>query len=92
MTLPRDVAASVEQLGASTLHRLLGARPNARPAFRHNRDNPLPHDVVIIDELSMVSLTMMARLTEALAPRTRLVLVGDPISSLRSTPARCSAT
>ncbi len=76
--LPRDVAASVEQLGASTLHRLLGARPNARPAFRHNRDNPLPHEVVIIDELSMVSLTMMARLTDALAPHTRLVLVGDP--------------
>jgi exodeoxyribonuclease V alpha subunit len=76
--LPADVAARVETLGASTLHRLLGARPNARPAFRHNRENPLPYDVVIVDELSMVSLTMMARLTDALAPHTRLVLVGDP--------------
>ncbi|MFT4225249.1 exodeoxyribonuclease V subunit alpha [Micropruina sp.] len=76
--LPADVANRVGGLTASTLHRLLGAQPHRRPAFRHNRDNPLPHDVVIVDELSMVSLTMMARLTEALGDRTRLVLVGDP--------------
>lgn len=76
--LPTDVAGRVGTLAASTLHRLLGAQPHRRPAFRHNRDNPLPHDVVIVDELSMVSLTMMARLTEALGDRTRLVLVGDP--------------
>ncbi len=76
--LPADVADRVGGLAASTLHRLLGAQPHRRPAFRHNRDNPLPHDVVIVDELSMVSLTMMARLTEALGDRTRLVLVGDP--------------
>lgn len=76
--LPADVAGRVGGLSASTLHRLLGAQPYRRPAFRHNRDNPLPHDVVIVDELSMVSLTMMARLTDALGDRTRLVLVGDP--------------
>lgn len=74
--LPADVAGRVAGLSATTLHRLLGAQPNRRP--RHNRDNPLPYDVVIVDELSMVSLTMMARLTDALGPRTRLVLVGDP--------------
>ncbi|MFT4215686.1 MAG: exodeoxyribonuclease V subunit alpha [Micropruina sp.] len=76
--LPDDVSGRVAGLAASTLHRLLGAQPYRRPAFRHNQDNPLPHDVVIVDELSMVSLTMMARLTEALGERTRLVLVGDP--------------
>jgi exodeoxyribonuclease V alpha subunit len=76
--LPADIAGRVGTLAASTLHRLLGAQPHRRPAFRHTRDNPLPHDVVIVDELSMVSLTMMARLTEALGDRTRLVLVGDP--------------
>ncbi|MFT3832015.1 MAG: exodeoxyribonuclease V subunit alpha [Micropruina sp.] len=76
--LPADLAGRVAALSASTLHRLLGAQPHRRPAFRHNRDNPLPHDAVIVDELSMVSLTMMARLTEALGARTRLVLVGDP--------------
>ena len=76
--LPSDVADQVGALSASTLHRLLGAQPYRRPPFRYHRDNPLPHDVVIVDELSMVSLTMMSRLTEALGPRTRLVLVGDP--------------
>lgn len=74
--LPSDVSAQVAALSATTLHRLLGAQPYRRP--RHSRDNPLPYDVVIVDELSMVSLTMMARLTDALGPRTRLVLVGDP--------------
>ena len=74
--LPPDVAPRVAGLSATTLHRLLGAQPYRRP--RHNGDNPLPHDVVIVDELSMVSLTMMALLTDALGPRTRLVLVGDP--------------
>ena len=62
---------------ASTLHRLLGWRPG-RSRFRHDRDNRLPFDVVVVDETSMVSLTMMARLLEALRPDARLVLVGDP--------------
>ena len=38
----------------------------------------MPHDVIVVDETSMVSLTMMARLLEAVRPDTRLVLVGDP--------------
>ncbi len=76
--LPADVADRVAQVRASTLHRLLGAQPYRNPPFRHHRDNPLPHDVVIVDELSMVSLTMMAQLTDALGVHTRLVLVGDP--------------
>ena len=66
------------RLSASTLHRLLGWRPGVASRFRHDRDNRLPFDVVIVDECSMVSLTLMARLLEALAPATRLVLVGDP--------------
>lgn len=63
---------------ASTLHRLLGWRPGSRTRFRHDETNPLPHDVVIVDELSMVSMTLMARLLCALKPTARLVLVGDP--------------
>ena len=63
---------------ATTLHRLLGWTPEARTRFRHNRNNPLPHDAVIVDEASMVSVTMMARLLEALRPEARLILVGDP--------------
>jgi exodeoxyribonuclease V alpha subunit len=65
-------------LQATTLHRLLGSRPDTSARFRHHRGNRLPHDVIVVDETSMVSLTMMARLLEAVRPQTRLVLVGDP--------------
>ncbi|MFL6021970.1 MAG: exodeoxyribonuclease V subunit alpha [Marmoricola sp.] len=67
----------VEGLEASTLHRLLGSRPDNGTRFRHHRGNRLPHDVVVVDETSMVSLTLMARLVEAVRPDARLVLVGD---------------
>ncbi|HVE45388.1 MAG TPA: exodeoxyribonuclease V subunit alpha [Acidimicrobiales bacterium] len=63
---------------ASTLHRLLGWRPGNRSRFRHHRWNRLPHEVVVVDETSMVSLSLMARLVEAVRPAARLVLVGDP--------------
>ena len=66
------------ELTATTMHRLLGSRPDTSSRFRHNRDNRLPHDVIVVDETSMVSLTMMARLLEAVRPDSRLVLVGDP--------------
>ena len=66
------------ELTASTLHRLLGWRPDSRTRFRHHRGNKLPHDVVVVDETSMVSLTLMARLVEAVRPDARLILVGDP--------------
>ena len=65
-------------LHATTLHRLLGSRPDTSARFKHHRGNRLPHDVIVVDETSMVSLTMMARLLEAVRPDTRLVLVGDP--------------
>ncbi len=68
----------VGALSASTLHRLLGSRHGDRTRFWHNRDNRLPYDVVVVDEASMVSLTMMSRLIEALRPSCRLILVGDP--------------
>jgi exodeoxyribonuclease V alpha subunit len=66
------------ELTASTLHRLLGWLPSSHSRFRHNRTNRLPHDIVIVDETSMVSLSMMARLVEAVRPQARLILVGDP--------------
>jgi exodeoxyribonuclease V alpha subunit len=65
-------------LQATTLHRLLGSRPDTSSRFRHHRGNRLPHDVIVVDETSMVSLTMMARLLEAVRPQSRLLLVGDP--------------
>ncbi len=60
----------------STLHRLLGAIPGAAK-FRRGPENPLPHDVVIVDEASMIDLPMMAKLVGAMRPEARLVLLGD---------------
>ena len=72
------VRERLDALEGTTLHRLLGFNPGNRSRFRHNRLNRLPHDVVVIDETSMVSLSMMARLIEAVRPEARLILVGDP--------------
>jgi len=76
--LPEADRRRLAGVRAVTLHRLLGARPDTSSRFRHHRDNRLPHDVVVVDETSMVSLTMMARLLEAVRPGSRLFLVGDP--------------
>jgi exodeoxyribonuclease V alpha subunit len=73
-------------LEASTLHKLLGWRPGSHSRFRHDKANRLPHDVVIVDESSMVSISLMARLVEAVRPDARLILVGDP-GQLRSVEA-----
>ena len=72
-----DLIGSVTKT-SSTIHRLLGWSPGNRGRFAHHAQNFLPYDIVIIDEVSMVSLPLMARLLEALAPTTKLVLVGDP--------------
>ena len=61
---------------ASTLHRLLGTIPDV-PRFRHDADNPLPFDIVVVDEASMVDLPLMCKLTEAVADGAQLVLLGD---------------
>ncbi|MGP9795858.1 exodeoxyribonuclease V subunit alpha [Halomonas sp. 86] len=71
-----------EQLSASiptevtTLHRLLGARPDTRH-FRHNPNNPLALDVLVIDEASMVDIEMMTAVLSALPAHAKLVLLGD---------------
>jgi exodeoxyribonuclease V alpha subunit len=74
---PADHRDQIAALTATTMHRMLGWQPGTSTRFRHTRANTLPHDVVIIDETSMVSLTLMARLLEAMHPDARLILVGD---------------
>src|SRR5829696_2394487 len=76
--LSPDDKSRLGDISASTLHRLLGWVPESRGRFRHDAHNRLPHDLVVVDEMSMVSLTMMARLLDALRPEARLVMVGDP--------------
>lgn len=62
---------------ARTLHRLLGWQPG-RVAFRHDADRPLPFDLVVVDEASMVDLPLMAKLVAAVPADATLVLLGDP--------------
>ena len=67
---------------ARTIHRLLelngGLEEDGRKAsFTRNQDNPLEADVIIIDEMSMVDIHLFQALLKAIAPGTRLILVGD---------------
>ncbi|HSZ37026.1 MAG TPA: exodeoxyribonuclease V subunit alpha [Acidimicrobiales bacterium] len=78
MSVDDAVKDRLRALDGVTLHRLLGFSPGNRTRFRHNRLNRLPFDVVVVDETSMVSLSLMARLLEAVRPEARLILVGDP--------------
>ena len=66
-TLPREV---------TTLHRLLGSRPNTRH-FVHHQHNPLHVDLLVVDEASMIDLEIMAALLSALPDNARLILLGD---------------
>lgn len=75
--LPAGAAlAQAIPVKVQTLHRLLGGRPHVQ-ARRYNADNPLPLDVLVIDEASMVSLSDMAHVIAALPRHAKLVLIGD---------------
>ena len=76
MGVDADLLAALPTSG-TTLHRLLGTIPDS-PRFRHDGDNPLPFDVVVVDEASMIDLPLMAKRVDAVASGTRLVLLGDP--------------
>jgi exodeoxyribonuclease V alpha subunit len=72
---PDDVLKQIPET-VSTLHRLLGARPPS-PYFNYCAERPLPHDLVVVDEASMVDLALMSKLLDALKPGARLILLGD---------------
>ncbi|MDU8923943.1 exodeoxyribonuclease V subunit alpha [Pasteurellaceae bacterium LIM206] len=71
MALPQSLVNSIPTDGM-TIHRLLGGR-----YFTYNVQNPLPIDVLVVDEASMIDLTLMTSLVQALQPNTRLILLGD---------------
>jgi len=73
--LPADVGALIPQQ-AQTLHRLLGVKKHS-PHFRHNAQQPLALDVLLIDEVSMIDLALMSKLLQALPTDSRLILLGD---------------
>ncbi|MCB9738624.1 MAG: exodeoxyribonuclease V subunit alpha [Deltaproteobacteria bacterium] len=73
-TTPR-VRERIDALQATTLHRLLGVRPDG--TARHGSNNPLAYDVVVVDEVSMVDLALMRTLLAAIPAGARLILLGD---------------
>jgi len=73
-SLPPELAAHLPR-HSYTLHRLLGVGPGGR--FRHHRDAPLPYDVIVIDEASMIDVALAARLVDAVPPASRLIMLGD---------------
>ncbi len=66
----------VEGLQGQTLHRLLKLNPLTQQA-RYHQDQPLPYDLIIVDEASMIDSGMMRQLLAATAPNSRLILLGD---------------
>ena len=71
-----DVIKGAIPTEASTIHRMLKTIPGS-PYFRYNSENPLPADVVVVDEASMVDLALMSKLMDAIPVEARLILIGD---------------
>jgi exodeoxyribonuclease V alpha subunit len=76
LALPDAIAETIPR-DAFTLHRLLGLSPN-RAGAKFHRNLPLPFDVVVVDEVSMVDLPLMVKLADAVREDAMLILLGDP--------------
>jgi exodeoxyribonuclease V alpha subunit len=66
----------LKRLESYTVHRILGSLPLS-PHFRHNSKNPIPADVIIIDEASMIPQTLFSKLLDAVSETTKIILLGD---------------
>lgn len=76
LALPPEVIATLN-VRPATIHRALGYQPRTPTRFRHDQSNPLPSNVVIVDEAAMVDLALMTKLVEAVHPQAHLILLGD---------------
>jgi exodeoxyribonuclease V alpha subunit len=75
LDIPEQVRSGIPDQ-AMTLHQLLGARKNSS-AFKHNKENPVPYDLIVVDEASMVDQALMSKLLSALLDDAQLILLGD---------------
>ncbi len=72
-----EIVAKIKQLKASTIHSLLGYIPNSIH-FKHNADNTLDADILIVDECSMIDMALFYKLFQAIdTTRTKVILLGD---------------
>lgn len=71
------VLAALSRIEPRTIQRVLGSKNRLHTRFEHDYLTPLPHDIVIVDEMSMVASYLMARLLEAIKPDATILLVGD---------------
>lgn len=73
-----EVLEMVERAPSETAHRLLGYNPDGKVRYKKRKGSPLDFELVIVDEASMMSLSLIHRLLDALPPTARIWLVGDP--------------
>jgi len=76
LPLSATTQSKFAELEPATIHRLLGYQFDSL-YFKHNEHHPLPYDVVIIDEASMIDVALFAKLLSAISNNTRLILLGD---------------
>lgn len=75
LTADSDILSKLP-LVTQTVHRLLVTIPNSQ-FFRHNASSPLPYDIIIVDEASMIDLALMYKLISAVPPKSHLIMLGD---------------
>jgi len=71
-----DLVRAAIPENTSTVHRLLGTVPLS-PYFRHDAENLLPYDIVVVDEASMIALPLFSKLLQAIRPDANLLILGD---------------
>lgn len=76
LDVSEDIARKIASLEPMTVHRLLRSIKDT-PYFRHNAANPLPYELVIVDEASMIDAAMFSKLLDSIAEGARLILLGD---------------
>ncbi len=76
LNLPKHIQDGFDNIENSTIHRLLGAKRETH-YFKHHKDQPLNYDWIIIDESSMMGISLFSKLLEAVSKSCQLVLLGD---------------